>query len=132
MAYLQSTSDFVDFYKVKDDEVFFKIKMKDEGIGGCGDIDHGLLLTIIDTYSSFATLMLSEGKRITQGSLSINLKVYSLQKMEANSVYIMVVKLKYRTKSLIILESEIFKENGELVKTSLHMKKLIKQLNTKF
>jgi hypothetical protein len=88
-----------------------------------GIFDNGLLLSIIDTFTSFAGgVMLEKYKQ--HYSVSVSLNITSFDDMTRDNEYIMRVWLKSEANDFIYYDFEIFEhKTGRLVKKGYHLKK---------
>ncbi len=125
MSYLEEyMRNFVEFDKMESEFVSFDIKTSKISVDDQKVFDNGLLIAILDTFSSYAGSVLLKNDSISI-SLSMNLKISSFDEMFYDRTYKMVVWLKNQTGKIIFYEIQILDEDGKLVKLATHLKKAI-------
>lgn len=125
-------SQYVDFENFEYDNVSFLIKVPHDSVDDQNILDPGLLIAIVDTFSSFAGAALFKEEKLQMGiSVSMNLKINSFDEMYLGRTYRMKVQIKNfnEREKLIYYDIPIFDETGKLIKQATHLKKLI---NAKF
>ncbi len=121
-------SKYVEEHEIKDDYVSYKIKVPSEIVDSMKVIDPGMLIAIIDTFSTMAGAHLFKGEDAPSkfSSVSMNLKINSFGDMVENENYFMKVFLKNDKDKLIFYDCLIFDKFNNLVKFATHLKKVIK------
>ena len=120
-------SQYVETEFFEKENVSYIIKVPDEIVDSRKIIDPGILISIIDTYSSFSTLALFENEDDQISiSVSLNLKINSFSEMYANQFYRMKVFLRKSKEKIMLFEILITDLNGRLIKTASHLKKKIR------
>jgi hypothetical protein len=123
-------SKYIEDEVIEKDCVCFTINVHEQGVDKSNVIDAGLLIGIIDTFSSFASVYLFKEEELqSKISVSLNLKVTSFEDMYVNEKYKMKVFLKYHIDKTIFYEIQILNKNNKLIKYATHLKKII---NAKF
>jgi hypothetical protein len=120
------------FIKIKSytsDYVHFEISVTKEMVDINNIIDEGLLISLIDSYSSFSAIFLIKDLENPFANLSMNIKLSSLDNMRLNEKYKMKVLLKYHKDKLILYEILFYDKENKLVKQATHLKK---NINAKF
>jgi hypothetical protein len=132
VKYNLTVSEYVEVEDIEENKIKFSLIAKPSSIDDTGHFDVGLLLGIIDTFSTFAGFVFRTGNKIKQNSLSINLKLTNFTPLIRDNKYKMVVHLKKQQGNYASFESEIFDNKGILCQHSVHLVKLVKQNKHKF
>ena len=123
-------SQYVEEINFEPGEASVDIKVTQEMVDDLNIIDQGLLIGIIDTWSSFASSVLLEGEENQKKvSVSVNIKVNSFGEMFLNEKYKMKVFLKSHVGKIILYEIHIVDKDDKLIKLATHLKKIV---NAKF
>jgi hypothetical protein len=85
-----------------------------------GIFDEGLLLAIIDSFSSMAT------KAYYEEGVTINLNIKSLSEMILGKNYNLLTKVLKVSEKYVLLQCSIFDEKNNLVKLATHTKALVR------
>ena len=120
-------SQYVDTESFENENVTYIIKVTQDIVDDRKIIDPGILISIIDTYSSFSSVALCDNDldKISI-SVSLNLKINSFSEMYLDQFYRMKVILKKTLEKLLIFEINITDKEGNLIKNATHLKKKIK------
>jgi predicted aspartyl protease len=120
--------NFFDFKTInlKDGECYCEINIKNSSLDKNGNFDEGLLIALIDTFSSYAVLFLT--KEDYKKYLSVNITMFSFDeiKKEKNSKLKMKVYLIKKEGRNILLKIQIYNEENKEIKTIYHLKRSIK------
>jgi len=109
------SSEFVDF----------EISVIKEMVDINNLIDEGLLISLIDSYSSFSAIFLLKELDNPFANLSLNIKLSSLDDMKLEEKYKMRVLLKYHKDKMILYEVLFYDKDNKLIKCATHLKKII-------
>lgn len=115
---------YIELISHTNDEVIYKLVLNDKAFNMLGLFDEGLLIALIDSYSSFACFLI--GKDTKQYSLSMNLKMTSIDNLKKNTDYYMKVKICDENKNTVLFDAQIVDSNGRLIKKASHFKKIVK------
>jgi len=116
---------YIDMHNQTKDEVIYKLVLNDRAFNSYGLMDEGLLIALIDSYSSFASHIISNFNK-NDYALSMNIKMTSIESIKPNTDYFMKVKISEENKNTILFEIQICDGNGKLIKKASHLKKKIK------
>jgi hypothetical protein len=120
-------SPYVEMESFEKDDVSFIIKVTKDIVDNRNTIDPGILISIIDTFSSFSTAAFFDKEEEQIGiSVSLNLKINSFADMIMDEIYKMKISLKNSKNKLILFEIEILDKDNNLVKLATHLKKKVK------
>jgi len=114
---------YIEVFSYTKDEVTYKFILSDKAFNSSGIIDEGLVIALIDSYSSYSCFLI--GKDTGKYSLSMNLKLTNLNHLKRNNDYFMKVKILDENKSSILFDIHILDEHGKLIKKASHFKKII-------
>jgi len=120
----QELQKYIEIHSHSRDEVIYKLNLTDKAFNSLGIMDEGLLIALIDSYSSFASFLICKDKK--QFSLSMNLKITSIDCLNKNNNYLMKVKISDENKSFILFDVNIVDKEGKLIKKASHFKKIVK------
>jgi hypothetical protein len=119
---ISEMSQYVSVKNFEEDKVEFIIQVKNESVDDRQVMDRGLLLSLIDTYTSLSNVLF---KIYKDGiSLSVALKMTSFEELKYNNDYLMKVFLPYEANNLTFFEFEIYNKDNTLVSKGSHMKKV--------
>lgn len=115
---------YIETYSNTHDEVIYKFVLNDKVFNSSGIMDEGLLIALIDSYSSFSCFLIGKDKE--KYSLSMNLKITNIDHIIKNNDYFMKVKISDENKNTILFDVHIVDKHGKLVKKASHFKKIVK------
>ncbi len=115
---------YIETHSHTNDEVTYKLVLTDKVFNSSGIMDEGLLIALIDSYSSYACFLI--GKDKDKYSLSMNLKVTSLDHLKRNNDYFMKVKISDENMNNMLFDVLIVDKEGKLIKKASHFKKVVK------
>jgi hypothetical protein len=121
--------EFIKIEGYSSEFVDFEISVTKEMVDINNLIDEGLLISLIDSYSSFSAIFLLKELENPFANLSLNIKLSSLDNMKLNEKYKMRVLLKYHKNKMILYEILFYDKDYKLIKQATHLKKII---NAKF
>jgi acyl-coenzyme A thioesterase PaaI-like protein len=117
--------DYIEADNLEPDNAEFIIKVSSEICDKDGKIDNGVLLALVDSYSSFSgTVLLKNGR--DSFSVSVNLTLTSFGDMLAGNDYRMKVLLNHEDKNLIYYNIELYDKHNKLIKKGSHLKRRVK------
>src|SRR5690606_32803744 len=105
----------IKFLHTEKDNVEYGIIVKKDNVDNLQIIDNGLLLAIIDSYTSYAGLVLLNNYA-NDISVSMTLTLTSFEEMYVNNEYKMKVFVKYEGKKIISYDYEIYDLNDKIIK----------------
>ena len=116
---------FINLENYSNEHVDFEIKVTEEMVDSNNFIDEGLLISLIDSYSSFSAFLLIKDLENPFSNLSLNIKLSSFDNMKLNEKYKMRVLLKYHKNKIILYEILFMDKDNTLVKHATHLKKIV-------
>lgn len=105
--------------------VDYEINVTKEMVDSNNFIDEGLLISLIDSYSSYSVIFLIPHLENYFTNLSLNIKLSSLDNMKLNEKYKMRVLLKYHKNKMILYEILFMNKENILIKHATHLKKIV-------
>ncbi len=117
--------NYIELESNTEDEVTYKLVLSDKAFNPNGLMDEGLLIALIDSYSSYASFLISKVDK-KEYSLSLNIKMTSIDYIKKNNVYFMKVKIADESNKKILFDVNIYDKDGKLIKKASHLKKIIK------
>ncbi len=118
---------YVEMENFDKNDVSFTIKVTQNIVDSQNIIDPGILIAIIDTFSSFSSAaFFEEEEEQTKISVSLNLKINSFGDMLLDETYKMKIFLKHSKKKFLLFEIHILDKDNNVVKLATHLKKTVK------
>lgn len=118
---LQAKYVYIDDFEKNN--VSYTIKVSKDCVDDKNIMDQGLILGIIDTYSSFAGFI-QQKENILRISVSVALKLQSFSELYVNEEYKLFVYLKKEDDKFLYFQFKIMDKNNNLVKSGSHLKKI--------
>ena len=118
------THTYIQYESETENIVNYIIKVDENNTDSNNIIDEGLLIGLIDSYSTFAGYPLIKNEK-TKISLSMNIKIVSLGDLYKNNKYRMKVWIKEPSIKFHLFIIEIYDMNDNLLKKCFHLKKPI-------
>ena len=119
--------NFFDFKNInlKEGECYCEIKIKNKCLDENGNLDDGLLIALIDTFSSYAVMFLT--KEDYKNYLSVNITMFSYEEVKTEKISqlkmnVFLVKKEGRN---ILLKIQILNEKNQEIKTIYHLKRSV-------
>ena len=109
---------------IKDEIAIFTIKITPEICNSTGNVDYGVMITMIDGLSSYAQLFIPRIHR--KKSLSVNLNIKVFKQLEMGKEYELSVKIYSESKRYTVFKCQILNESGELMSLATHVKRNLK------
>jgi hypothetical protein len=88
-----------------------------------GNIDYGVLLTMIDGVSSYAQIFIAE--KYKQISLSVNLNIKIFKQLKKGKTYELYVKMYNEDSKIVVIKCQIYSKSGQLMCLATHIKRNI-------
>jgi hypothetical protein len=118
-------SKYIEFISNNENEAIYRIIQNEDSNNSKKIMDDGLLISLIDSYSSFSNFFISKINK-ENNSLSISIKLTSFGLIKDDKEYIMKVKINHEDKKFIQYEVNIFDKENNLIKNATHLKKFVK------